>query len=69
MFRHEIWRIRIEKKSDLRDFDCGMVVGASSRPGLSNSKTADLLGFPLTTISRVNLDLSQKQNIFSEQQF
>ncbi len=36
------------KKGDLGDFEHGMVVG-----GLSISKTADLLGFSRTTISRV----------------
>ncbi len=35
----------MEKKGDLSDFECGMVVG------LSISKTADLLGFSCTTIS------------------
>ncbi len=40
------------KKGDLSDFECGMVVGAR-RAGLSISKTADLLGFSHTTISRV----------------
>ncbi len=39
------------KKGDLRDFECGIVVGLR-RAGLSISKTADLLGFPRTTISR-----------------
>ncbi len=37
---------------DLSDFERGMVVGAR-RAGLSISKTADLLGFSCTTISRV----------------
>ncbi len=40
------------KKGDLSDFERGMVVGAR-RAGLSISKTADLLGFSRTTISRV----------------
>ncbi len=39
------------KKRDLSDFERGMVVGAR-RAGLSISKTADLLGFSRTTISR-----------------
>ncbi len=39
------------KKGDLSDFECGMVVGVR-RTGLSISKTADLLGFSRTTISR-----------------
>ncbi len=38
-------------KGDLSDFERGMVVGAR-RTGLSISKTADLLGFSHTTISR-----------------
>ncbi len=40
------------KKEDLSDFERGMVVGAR-RAGLSISKTADLLRFSRTTISRV----------------
>ncbi len=40
------------KKGDLSDFERGMFVGAR-RAGLSYSKTADLLGFSHTTISRV----------------
>ncbi len=40
------------KNGDLSDFEHGMVVGARW-PGLSISKTADLLGFPRTTTSRV----------------
>ncbi len=40
------------KKGDLSDFERGMVVGARWA-GLSISKTADLLGFSRTTISRV----------------
>ncbi len=40
------------KKGDLSDFERGMVVGAR-RAGLSISKTADLLGFSRTNISRV----------------
>ncbi len=40
------------KKGDLSDFEHGMVVGARLG-GLSISKTADLLGFSHTTISRV----------------
>ncbi len=39
------------KKEDLSDFERGMVVGAREA-GLSISKTADLLGFSQTTISR-----------------
>ncbi len=40
------------KKGDLSDFEHGMVVVAR-RAGLSISKTADLLGFSRTSISRV----------------
>ncbi len=44
--------IRMGKKVDLSDFERGIVVGAR-RAGMSISKTADLLGFSHTTISRV----------------
>ncbi len=55
------------KKGDLSDFERGMVVGA--RPsGLSISKTADLLGFLHTTISRVYGEWSEKEKISSERQ-
>ncbi len=39
--------IRMGKKGDLNNFECGMVVGAR-QPGLSISKTADLPGFSHT---------------------
>jgi len=40
------------KKGDLSNFECGMVVGARLA-SLSNSQSAQLLGFSRTTISRV----------------
>ncbi len=54
------------KKGDLSDFEHGMVVGQKLH--LVISKTADILGFSRTTISRVYRERSEKEKICSEWQ-
>ncbi len=55
------------KKGDLSVFERGMVVIAR-QAGLSISKTADLLGFSCSTISRVYREWFEKEKISSERQ-
>ncbi len=53
------------KKGDLSDFERGMVVGAR-RADLSIYKTADLLGFSRTNISRVQCSFQTFYREWSE---
>lgn len=53
------------KNGDLSDFECSTVVGARWA-GLSISKTAYLLGYSPSTVSRV---YKEKGKISSERQF
>ncbi|XP_014050379.1 acidic leucine-rich nuclear phosphoprotein 32 family member B isoform X2 [Salmo salar] len=55
------------KKSDLRDFERGMIVGAR-RAGSSISQTAALLGFSRTTVSVVYREWRDKQKTSSQRQ-
>ena len=60
--------IRMGKKCDLSNFDCGMIIGAR-QGGLSISETADLLGFSCTKVTRVCREWCEKPKPSSEQQF
>uniref|UniRef100_A0A4W5R9C3 Acidic leucine-rich nuclear phosphoprotein 32 family member n=1 Tax=Hucho hucho TaxID=62062 RepID=A0A4W5R9C3_9TELE len=55
------------KKSDLREFERGMIVGAR-RAGSSISQTAALLGFSRTTVSVVYREWRDKQKTSSQRQ-
>lgn len=60
--------VRMGKKCDLSDFDRGTIVGAR-RAGSSVSKTADLLWFFHTTVSRVYSERLDKEKTSSKRQF
>jgi len=63
------FKLRKGNKGDLRDFECGIVVVGSRWAGLSISEVVDLLGFSLTTISKVYKEWYEKEKISSERQF
>lgn len=56
------------KKDDLRDFECGMVLGAKWAC-LRISESANLQGLLRTTISWVYREWLEKEKISSEHQF
>ncbi|XP_071025038.1 acidic leucine-rich nuclear phosphoprotein 32 family member B-like isoform X3 [Oncorhynchus clarkii lewisi] len=62
-----ILNVRMGKKSDLRDFERGMIVG-SRRAGSSISQTAALLGFSRTAVSVVYREWRDKQKTSSQRQ-
>ena len=55
------------KKSDLSDFERGMIVGAR-HAGSRISETSTLLGFSRTTLSRVYQEWCDKQKTSVQQQ-
>ena len=62
-----IFQTKCQKKFDISDFDCGMMVSVR-QGGLNISETVDLLGFPYTTVSRVCREWCKKQTTSNEQQ-
>uniref|UniRef100_A0AAZ3QQF9 Acidic leucine-rich nuclear phosphoprotein 32 family member n=1 Tax=Oncorhynchus tshawytscha TaxID=74940 RepID=A0AAZ3QQF9_ONCTS len=62
-----ILNVRMGKKSDLRDFERGMIVG-SRRAGSSISQTSALLGFSRTAVSVVYREWRDKQKTSSQRQ-